>query len=82
MCMPKALFVVDDFGGGYAFTKDHQQFCFAGLRPSRAEVKRSETPLDALALAFNNRNKVLRERNGQQNRSQAFLAVLIGSAEW
>jgi hypothetical protein len=79
MWMPKAFFVVDDFGGGSAFTKDHLPFSFACLRPSRyaalknldspkqaasifqvraasssgsrAEVERSETPLDALELA-------------------------------
>jgi hypothetical protein len=38
---------------------------------SRAEVERSGTSLDLSERANNNRNKVLRERNGQQNRSQA-----------
>jgi hypothetical protein len=42
---------------------------------SRAEVKRSGTSLDLSERANNNRNKVLRDHKGHQNRSKAFLAV-------
>jgi hypothetical protein len=34
MPMTICFIVLDDFGDGSAFTKDHQQFCFARLRPS------------------------------------------------
>jgi hypothetical protein len=39
------------------------------------------TSLDALELAKDNRNKVLRDHKGHQNRSKAFLAVVGGIAE-
>ena len=46
---------------------------------SRAEAKR---PLTSLNEQKNNRNKVLRDQNGHQNRSKALLVVMVVEAGW
>jgi hypothetical protein len=40
------FFVLDDFGDGSAFTKDHQQFCSACLRPSMDAPLRYASAID------------------------------------
>jgi hypothetical protein len=52
----------------------------AALKPIDCP-KQAASPVTALELAKDNRDKVLRERNGQQNRSEAFLAAVGISAE-